>query len=74
MSNDQASSHTVRSFLRLVTIEHSVFALPFALIGALAAMQASTGTVAWVELVLIIVAMVGARTFAMQRIALLIVK
>jgi len=65
MSNDQASSHAVRSFLRLVTIEHSVFALPFALIGALAAMQATTGTVAWPELLLIIVAMVGARTFAM---------
>ena len=65
MSNDQASSHAVRSFLRLVTIEHSVFALPFALIGGLAAMQATTGTVAWLELVLIIVAMVGARTFAM---------
>ena len=65
MSNDQASSHAVRSFLRLVTIEHSVFALPFALIGGLAAMQATTGTVAWLELLLIIVAMVGARTFAM---------
>jgi len=55
----------VRSFFRLVTIEHSVFALPFALISALAAMQATTGSVNWTTLLLIIVAMVGARTFAM---------
>lgn len=55
----------VRSFLRLVAIEHSVFALPFAYLSALAAM-AVTGTGArWGDLALITVAMVGARTFAM---------
>jgi 4-hydroxybenzoate polyprenyltransferase len=53
----------VRAFLKLVTIEHSVFALPFAYISALAAMR-DTG-VNWPDLVLITVAMVGARTFAM---------
>jgi 4-hydroxybenzoate polyprenyltransferase len=47
----------------LVAIEHSVFALPFAYISALTAMR-ETG-VNWLDLLLITVAMVGARTFAM---------
>lgn len=61
----------VRAFLRLVMIEHSVFALPFAYIAALAAMGAhpaagpGRGGVHWRVLVLITVAMVAARTFAM---------
>jgi 4-hydroxybenzoate polyprenyltransferase len=49
----------VRAFLRLVAIEHSVFALPFAYLSALVA------GATWQEFVLITVAMVGARTFAM---------
>jgi len=49
----------VRRFLRLVTIEHSVFALPFAYLAALAA------GADWGDVALITVAMVGARTFAM---------
>jgi 4-hydroxybenzoate polyprenyltransferase len=52
----------VRSFLRLVLIEHSVFALPFAFIAALTAMGSH---VRWGDLALITVAMVAARTFAM---------
>lgn len=48
-----------RAFLRLVVIEHSVFALPF---GYLSAVVAGAG---WADLALITVAMVGARTFAM---------
>ncbi|MGC4745261.1 menaquinone biosynthesis prenyltransferase MqnP [Micromonospora sp. DT201] len=55
----------VRAFLDLVKIEHSVFALPFAFLSALAAMQAFGGRVRWWDLLLITVAMVGARTFAM---------
>ncbi|MEV4499274.1 menaquinone biosynthesis prenyltransferase MqnP [Micromonospora arborensis] len=55
----------VRAFLDLVKIEHSVFALPFAFLSALAAMQVNGGRVRWVDLLLITVAMVGARTFAM---------
>jgi len=55
--------HRVSAFLKLVTIEHSVFALPFAYIAALAAM--GDGGVNWLDLLLITVAMVGARTFAM---------
>jgi 4-hydroxybenzoate polyprenyltransferase len=49
----------MKAFLRLVAIEHSVFALPFAY---LSAVVAGAG---WVDLALITVAMVGARTFAM---------
>ncbi|WP_375497286.1 menaquinone biosynthesis prenyltransferase MqnP [uncultured Jatrophihabitans sp.] len=56
----------VRKFLSLVMIEHSVFALPFAYIAALTAMWRDTRTVHWVELLLITVAMVSARTVAMS--------
>lgn len=56
----------VRSFLRLVAIEHSVFALPFAYLSALTAMhQPGEVFVDWTALALITVAMVSARTFAM---------
>jgi 4-hydroxybenzoate polyprenyltransferase len=48
-----------------VAIEHSVFALPFAYLSALSAMQVTGAGVGWRELGLITVAMVGARTFAM---------
>lgn len=56
----------VRAFLRLVMIEHSVFALPFAYIGALTAMYRDAGgRIDWWTLLLVTVAMVGLRTFAM---------
>jgi len=55
----------VRAFLRLVAIEHSVFALPFAYLAALVAMQQHGGRVRWGVLALVTVAMVGGRTFAM---------
>ena len=54
-----------RAFLRLVLIEHSVFALPFAYTSALWAMFETSGHVNWAKLLLITIAMVGARTFAM---------
>ncbi|MGH3735234.1 MAG: menaquinone biosynthesis prenyltransferase MqnP [Micromonosporaceae bacterium] len=54
----------VRAFLKLVAIEHSVFALPFAYLAALVAMLRGDGFDGWTLLV-ITVAMVGARTFAM---------
>lgn len=60
------SSNKIKKFLRLVTIEHSVFALPFAYIAALTAMWDETRTVHWWRLVLITVAMVSARTVAMS--------
>jgi 4-hydroxybenzoate polyprenyltransferase len=52
----------VRAFLRLVVIEHSVFALPFAYVSALTAMAPD---VRWLDLLLVTVAMVAGRTFAM---------
>jgi len=55
----------VRAFLRLVMIEHSVFALPFALIAAFTAMWIGSRSVHWLQLCLIVVAMVSARTVAM---------
>ncbi|MBL1102448.1 menaquinone biosynthesis prenyltransferase MqnP [Streptomyces coffeae] len=55
----------VRSFLRLVLIEHSVFALPFAYIAAFTAMFQRNERIHWTQLLLITVAMVGLRTFAM---------
>jgi 4-hydroxybenzoate polyprenyltransferase len=55
----------VKAFLGLVKIEHSIFALPFAYLAALTAMALGTGLVNWVKLLLITVAMVGARTLAM---------
>jgi len=54
-----------RAFLRLVMIEHSVFALPFAYIASLTAMFLDDGSVHWWKLFLVTVAMVGLRTFAM---------
>jgi 4-hydroxybenzoate polyprenyltransferase len=54
-----------RAFLRLVTIEHSVFALPFAFLGALSAMAVLNGQINWAVLAVITIAMVSARTFAM---------
>ena len=47
-------------------IEHSVFALPFAYISALTAMWLQTESVHWMQLLLITVAMVSARTVAMS--------
>ncbi|WP_436800801.1 menaquinone biosynthesis prenyltransferase MqnP [Streptomyces avermitilis] len=55
----------VPAFLRLVMIEHSVFALPFAYIAALTAMFQWDKNIHWVRLLLVTVAMVGLRTFAM---------
>lgn len=88
-TGDDASK--VKAFLRLVVIEHSVFALPFAYLAALIAMghtkrwfayaplngdrPAVHGThvdpltvpfgIHWLDLLLVTVAMVSARTFAM---------
>ncbi|MCW2640250.1 MAG: ubiA [Dactylosporangium sp.] len=55
----------VGSFLRLVKVEHSVFALPFAYMATLTAMALHGHRVRWLDLLLVTIAMVGARTFAM---------
>ncbi|WP_037574909.1 menaquinone biosynthesis prenyltransferase MqnP [Phaeacidiphilus oryzae] len=62
---DTEEQSRTRAFLRLVMIEHSVFALPFAYIAALTAMFLSNGHIHWVQLLLVTVCMVGLRTFAM---------
>ncbi|MFK0266459.1 menaquinone biosynthesis prenyltransferase MqnP [Streptomyces angustmyceticus] len=54
-----------KAFLRLVMIEHSVFALPFAYIASLTAMYEWDRHVHWARLLLVTIAMVGLRTFAM---------
>jgi 4-hydroxybenzoate polyprenyltransferase len=59
------STGRTKAFLRLVMIEHSVFALPFAYISALTAMFLANGHVHWLQLLLVTLAMVGLRTFAM---------
>jgi 4-hydroxybenzoate polyprenyltransferase len=64
-SPDGAAPGRVRAFLDLVRFEHSIFALPFAYIAAFTAMAGVNGHVHWRQLLLVTVAMVGARTFAM---------
>lgn len=62
-------ANPVRAFTKLVAIEHSVFALPFAYVAALTAMYVDRpetgGWVRWWDLLLVTVAMVSGRTFAM---------
>ncbi|GID30042.1 menaquinone biosynthesis prenyltransferase MqnP [Paractinoplanes brasiliensis] len=55
----------VKAFLRLVAIEHSVFALPFAYLSAAVALDRLGTGVHWLDLLLVTVAMVAGRTFAM---------
>jgi 4-hydroxybenzoate polyprenyltransferase len=57
-----ATAALPRRLASLVRIEHTVFALPFAYVGALLAVDGWPG---WSDLVWITVAMVGARTLAM---------
>ncbi|GAA4595997.1 4-hydroxybenzoate polyprenyltransferase [Actinoplanes octamycinicus] len=61
----EAPPGKIKSFLRLVMIEHSVFALPFAYLSALVAIDRDGTGRHWGDLVLITVAMVSGRTFAM---------
>jgi 4-hydroxybenzoate polyprenyltransferase len=55
----------IRTVLEMIKFEHSVFALPFALVGALLAARAGGGLPAWRQILWIVVAMVGARSAAM---------
>jgi len=52
----------LRELLDMIKFEHTIFALPFAFIGALAA---TVGPVPWVKYLWVLAAMVGARTLAM---------
>src|ERR1700733_9470741 len=70
-AGDEVSTTRIRTILEMIKFEHSVFALPFALTGALLAARyaAVPNTVAglpsWQQIAWIIVAMVGARSWAM---------
>lgn len=55
----------LRTVLEMIKFEHSVFALPFALVAALLAASVAGGLPAWRQIAWIIVAMVGARSAAM---------
>ncbi len=55
----------IRTVLEMIKFEHSVFALPFALVGALLAARSSGGLPGWRQILWIVVAMVGARSAAM---------
>ncbi|MBZ5699024.1 MAG: putative 4-hydroxybenzoate polyprenyltransferase [Acidobacteriia bacterium] len=65
------SSSRIRTIFEMIKFEHSVFALPFALTGALLAARYPTipgtapGWPSWRQILWIIVAMVGARSWAM---------
>src|ERR1051325_5329501 len=60
--------YRLRLALDMIKFEHSVFALPFALTGALLAIREGGDAVShlWVKLSWIVVAMVGARAAAMS--------
>jgi 4-hydroxybenzoate polyprenyltransferase len=59
-------SNRIRTVLEMIKFEHSVFALPFALTGALLAARFTThGWPTWKQLLWIVVAMVAARSAAM---------
>ncbi|HEX8473084.1 MAG TPA: UbiA-like polyprenyltransferase [Pyrinomonadaceae bacterium] len=55
-------THNIRTTLEMIKIEHTLFALPFALLGAL---LAARGVPTWWQMLWITVAMVGARSTAM---------
>ena len=55
----------IRIVLEMIKFEHSVFALPFALVAMLLAARAGGGLPTWRQVLWIVVAMVGARSAAM---------
>ena len=66
MSATAVTHSRLRTVLEMIKFEHSVFALPFALTGALLAARFTThGWPTWRQLLWIVVAMVGARSAAM---------
>lgn len=65
MAADNLNSGTlarIRVFLEMIKFSHTVFALPFALTGAL---LAAKGLPSWLQIFWVVMAMVGARTAAM---------
>ncbi|MGB8655885.1 MAG: UbiA-like polyprenyltransferase [Candidatus Acidiferrales bacterium] len=60
-----AAKNRLRIVLEMIKFEHSVFALPFALVGALLTARDAGGYPTWRQIAWIVVAMVGARSAAM---------
>ena len=59
------AAEKAQTFVELVKLEHSIFALPYAYVGGLyGAAAARSGLPSWSEIVWITIAMVGARSFA----------
>jgi 4-hydroxybenzoate polyprenyltransferase len=65
MTTDTIKRSRIGTVLEMIKFEHSVFALPFALVGALLAARAGGELPTWRQLLWIVVAMVGARSAAM---------
>src|SRR5271155_5495180 len=62
---DLTMASRLATVLEMIKFEHSVFALPFALVGALLAARADGGLPTWRQILWIVVAMIGARSAAM---------
>jgi 4-hydroxybenzoate polyprenyltransferase len=60
------SKSRIRIVLEMIKFEHSVFALPFALVGALLAAREGGALPAWRQIAWIVLAMLGARSAAMM--------
>jgi 4-hydroxybenzoate polyprenyltransferase len=65
MATETVKRRRFRTVLEMIKFEHSVFALPFALVGALLAASTAHELPTWRQILWIIVAMVGARSAAM---------
>lgn len=61
----EVSKSRMRTVLEMIKFEHSIFALPFALVGALLAARAVGSLPSWQQILWIVVAMIGARSAAM---------
>src|SRR5690348_18342229 len=59
------SKSRIRTVLEMIKFEHSIFALPFALVGALLAARAAGDLPSWQQILWIVVAMIGARSAPM---------
>src|ERR1700746_2445757 len=64
-ASSSAKKSRILTVLEMIKFEHSVFALPFALVGALLAARAEGSLLTWRQFLWIVVAMVGARSAAM---------
>lgn len=63
-AREKGAAGTIRMLLELVKFEHSVFALPYAYIGAIYGAAITGAWPRWTDLLWITVVMIGARAFA----------